>query len=378
MKFFFLPLFFLFPLIMSSSTEEEIIVTESNWLFLPSIDQINQEEIEFYNSHHFKELLNLSSGAWISRGSGQESLISLRSPVLTGSGACGSFQILEDGIPIRPAGFCNVNNLFEVAENLSSEIEVVKGPSSSMFGGNAMHGVINVKSTNIDGNNNLNFQVDKNESVRSKFLYKNLENTAVGFELVSDNGFRNHSGFDQQKIILKNFNNIQDLSLQTLISFTNLNQETAGYINSYFYPTRLENINPEAYRDAKSLRIKTEISKDLKKYNIYFTPYLRFSSMEFIQHYLPGKPIEKNGQKSTGLTIKLSKIEINDNFFEIGSQVEIAFINLDQFQPDILNSPNAFNNAVRPQGYHYDFEVVTNFFAGFISFSFFIESYKCV
>ena len=367
MKFFFVPLFFLFSLILPSTTEEEIIVTESNWLFLPSIDQINQEEIEFYNSHHFKELLNLSSGVWISRGSGQESLISLRSPVLTGSGACGSFQILEDGIPIRPAGFCNVNNLFEVAENLSSEIEVVKGPSSSMFGGNAMHGVINVKSTNIDGNNNLNFQVDKNESVRSKFLYKNLENTAVGFELVSDNGFRNHSGFDQQKIILKNFNNIQDLSLQTLISFTNLNQETAGYINSYFYPTRIENINPEAYRDAKSLRIKTEISRGLKKYNIYFTPYLRFSSMEFIQHYLPGKPIEKNGQKITGFTIKLSEIEINDNFFEIGSQVEIAFINLDQFQPDILNSPNAFNNAVRPQGYHYDFEVVTNFFAGFIS-----------
>ena len=166
---------------------------------------------------------------------------------------------------------------------------------------------------------------------------------AVGFELVSDNGFRNHSGFDQQKIILKNFNNIQDWSLQTLISFTNLNQETAGYINSYFYPTRIENINPEAYRDAKSLRIKTEISRGLKKYNIYFTPYLRFSSMEFIQHYLPGKPIEKNGQKSTGLTIKLSEIEINDNFFEIGSQVEIAFINLDQFQPDVLNSPNAFN-----------------------------------
>ena len=61
-------------------------------------------------------------------------------PVLTGSGACGSFQILRMEIPIRPAGFCNVNNLFEVAENLSSEIEVVKGPSSSMFGGNALHG----------------------------------------------------------------------------------------------------------------------------------------------------------------------------------------------------------------------------------------------
>ena len=89
--------------------------------------------------------------------------------------------------------------------------------------------------------------------------------------------------------------------------------------------------------------------------------------MEFIQHYLPGKPIEKNGQKSTGGMLKLSELEINNNFFEIGGQIEMAFVNLDQYQPDVLNSSNAFNNAVRPQGYHYDFEVVTNFLAGFIS-----------
>ena len=367
MRHVFALLFILFPINLLSEIEESLIVTESNWFFLPSIDEIKQEEIEFYNAHHFKELLNLSSGVWISRGSGQESLISLRSPVLTGAGACGSFQILEDGIPIRPAGFCNVNNLFEVAGNLASEIEVVKGPSSSMFGGNALHGVINVKSINTVGNSNLNFQVDKNDSIRSKLIYKRIKNTAVGFDFAKDNGFRNQSGFDQQKFVIKNFKDIEDWSLQTLISFTNLNQETAGYINSYLYPTSIDNINPEAYRDAKSLRIKTEISKTLEKYNVHFIPYLRLSSMEFIQHYLPGKPIEKNGQKSTGLKFKLSELEINDNLFEIGSQIEIAFVNLDQFQPDTLNSPNAFNNAVRPQGYHYDFEVVTSFLAGFIS-----------
>ena len=101
---------------------EEITVINSKWLFLPSVDQIEEEEIYFLNSHHLKELLNLSSGVWISRGSGQENLISLRSPVLTGSGACGSFQITEDGIPIRPAGFCNVNNLFEISDNLASQV----------------------------------------------------------------------------------------------------------------------------------------------------------------------------------------------------------------------------------------------------------------
>ena len=94
MRHVFALLFFLFSINLLSEIEESLIVTESNWFFLPSIDEIKQEEIEFYNAHHFKELLNLSSGVWISRGSGQESLISLRSPVLTGAGACGSFQIL--------------------------------------------------------------------------------------------------------------------------------------------------------------------------------------------------------------------------------------------------------------------------------------------
>ena len=370
MKYFFALILFLFPLLLSSEIEEEIVVMESNWLFIPSIDQINQEEIEFYNSHHFKELLNLSSGVWISRGSGQESLISLRSPVLTGPGACGSFQILEDGIPIRPAGFCNVNNLFEVSGNLASEIEVVKGPSSSVFGGNALHGVINIKTLKMEGESKFNLETDKNESLRSTIFLRMFSNKIIALDLDKDKGFRDQSGFDQQKLVFKNFSQSKDWSFNTSINFTNLNQETAGYVDSYLLPRGLENINPEAYRDAKSLRIKTEISKSLNKYDVFITPYFRFSSMEFIQHYLPGKPIEKNGQKSTGVMLKLSELEISNNFFEIGSQIEIAFVNLDQYQPDVLNSPNAFNNAVRPQGYHYDFEVVTSFLAAFISHEF--------
>ena len=47
---------------------------------------------------HSNQLFNRVSGAWISRGNGQESLVSLRSPVLTGAGGCGAFLTAEDGI----------------------------------------------------------------------------------------------------------------------------------------------------------------------------------------------------------------------------------------------------------------------------------------
>ena len=156
-----MPLIFLFfttfsSLIFLSNASEEIKVSlGKNWNFAPSVETISSDDIKFFNSSHTKELLNSSAGSWISRGSGQESLISLRSPVLTGSGACGSFLILEDNLPIRPAGFCNVNNLFEVSSNLASRIEVLKGPSSARFGGNALHGAINFKTLNIDEKNYL-------------------------------------------------------------------------------------------------------------------------------------------------------------------------------------------------------------------------------
>ncbi len=80
----------------------------------------------------------------IQRGSGQESLTALRSPVLTGAGACGAVLVLEDGIPIRPVGTCNVNELFEVNLEQAAAIEVLRGPGSVLYGSSAVHGIINV------------------------------------------------------------------------------------------------------------------------------------------------------------------------------------------------------------------------------------------
>ena len=140
---FFLVIFFSSFLYVSETDEMLTVSANQNWNFKPSVETISSDELRFLNVSHNKELFNSSAGSWISRGSGQESLISLRSPVLTGSGACGSFLILEDGLPIRPAGFCNVNNLFEVSTNLASKVEILKGPSSARFGGNALHGAIN-------------------------------------------------------------------------------------------------------------------------------------------------------------------------------------------------------------------------------------------
>ena len=53
-----------------------------------------------------------------------------------------------------------------------------------------------------------------------------------------------------------------------------------------------------------------------------------------------------------------------------GINFEMAGIQLEEFQENKLTTSSAFNNAVRPQGLHYDFEVDTNLFAVFLSHEF--------
>ena len=354
-----------------TETDEELLVSlGNNWNFLPSADEISAEEIKFHNLSHAKELFNLSAGSWISRGSGQESLISLRSPVLTGSGACGSFLILEDGLPIRPAGFCNVNNLFETSLNLASKVETLKGPSSARFGGNALHGAINIQTLDIDDKNYLRTEVDKEGSFKSSFKYQESKNWILGISLDSDKGFRDFSGFDQQKLVFKTNNDVNNWKASTFLSLTNLNQETAGYIDTYTSSLRESNLNPEAYRDAKSFRLNTIFSKAQDNYYFQLRPFLRTSKMNFIQHYLPGQPIEKNKQTSSGINFLMDVNSFTNHKLSFGINLELANIDLEEFQPEELTSPNPFNNAVRPQGFHYDFAVNTNLVAMFLSHEF--------
>ena len=123
---------------------EEKIISTAEWKEIGTSHVLNEERIKKTNPVHPSNILNQIPSVWISRGSGQEHLTSIRSPVLTGPGACGSFLILEDGIPTRPSGFCNVNGLFETNFENAEKLEVIKGPSSARYGSNAMHGLINI------------------------------------------------------------------------------------------------------------------------------------------------------------------------------------------------------------------------------------------
>ena len=103
-------------------------------------------EIQALGANHASEILNRRAGFNIQHGSGQEHLTAIRSPVLTGGAGAGSFLFLEDGVPLRAAGFGNVNGLFEAIGELANAIEATRGPGSALYGSNSVHGVVNFQS----------------------------------------------------------------------------------------------------------------------------------------------------------------------------------------------------------------------------------------
>jgi len=345
---------------------QEVIVLEkklsslNGWSSNQSISSIDQEELNKLDAQHPKQALRRSPGVWISRGSGQEHLTAIRSPVLSGPGACGSFLVLEDGLPVRPTGFCNVNGLFETFFEMSSGLETITGPASARYGANAMHGVINVLSEPIDSKNKLYTNIGPNNYKNLKLRAGNKKNWSLDGFFASNGGFRELSGYDQQKARIQSNFSIANWNASLKTTLTNLNQETAGYINGLdSYKDKSfskRNFNSDAYRDAKSQRISLRLTREKGDKLISITPYIRNNDMQFFQHFLPGTPLEENSHRSMGVVVQSIK---DHEFYNLisGFQFDLSSAELTETQKDALTTSSAFNNATRPKGKHYDYEV---------------------
>ena len=85
------------------------------------------------------QVINKVSGVnMVSLGNEQHQM-SIRQPMTTKS----LFLYLEDGIPVRTTGVFNHNALLEMNMAATKSIEVIKGPSSSLYGSEAIGGVVN-------------------------------------------------------------------------------------------------------------------------------------------------------------------------------------------------------------------------------------------
>ncbi|WP_417624698.1 hypothetical protein [Paremcibacter congregatus] len=70
-----------------------------------NISVMSRDHMMIVNAAHISELAARMSGVNFARNNGQEYLASIRSPILTGAGACGAFFMAQDGIALRSSGW---------------------------------------------------------------------------------------------------------------------------------------------------------------------------------------------------------------------------------------------------------------------------------
>ncbi len=359
----------------------ELVVTsqrrqEPRLLHAGNIDRLDGATIADVQHQHIHELLTRVSGVWLSRGSGQEHLTAIRSPVLTGGGSCGAFLFLEDGIPTRPAGFCNVNSLFEINAEQAHSVEVIRGPGNALYGSNALHGIVNVLMPMPGSARNplVALEVGANNFVRFRGAVPfDTESSWLGSAVYADDGgFRDDSGYRQGKVHLKRAWQLQDGGFTVGFSASDLDQETAGFIlgeDAYKDPAiNRSNPNPEAFRNASSQRLYAIWTRRMERFDLDVRPYVRHTDMRFLQHFLPGQPLEENGHVSAGV-IATARHGGEHSQTIVGVDVEWSDMFLRQSQ-DGPTDGSAFLIATRPEGDHYDYDVSSRGVATYVQSDF--------
>ena len=354
---------------------ESIVITadrkETELRDIPaSIYAVDSDYLTTIKHVHVGEVLNSIPGVVFNRGNGQESLLGIRAPVLTGAGSCGSVQTSQDGIPLRAAGFCNVNELFEANTEQASSIEVIRGPGSILYGANALHGAINIISPTLGeagGDVSLDFGPHEYGRLNIGYNTANGEHAyGVHFNGATDGGYKDDSGFGQQKLNLAHRYS-GDITVTTVFAATNLNQETAGYLNgadAYKNEAlRKTNGDPNAYRDASSYRLHSRIEGEFPSGAEWMlTPYYRDTDMEFLMHFLPGTPVEENGHSSFGLQTMYSSMLTSELEWIAGIDFELTDGYLRQTQAGGFGS--------FPAGRQYDFDVDAQLISPYAQFKF--------
>jgi len=333
-----------------------------------SITVLEAEELTLISADHISEALARAPGVNLHRGSGAEHLTAIRSPVLTGGAGAGSFLFLENGVPLRSPGFANINGLFDAHHEIASGIEIVRGPSGALYGANAIHGVVNVLTPAPSEGFSLFGEVfgDTEDRYKWKGGVSGTDGDHgffAGASAVSESGYREDASLDQQKLTLRHVFDNDQVNVDTVFSFDNLEQETAGFIFGEATlrdrAARRTNDFPFAFRDAKSARLQSTISFDFDEATrVQITPYGRWNDMDFLQHFLPSRALEENGHWSVGVQSAV--------YHDAGPLSLIAGVDAEYTEGSLREFQERETIFSFTQGLHYDYEVRAINASGFV------------
>jgi iron complex outermembrane receptor protein len=342
-----------------------------------AISQINATQIKDTKATALYQLLNKVAGVYMVNLGNEQHTMAIRQPITYNA----LYLYMEDGLPIRPTGIFNHNSLYEINMSGVKDIEVIKGPASSLYGSNSIGGAVNfitqgpptgyAGDLSVQGDNYHYKRVDANGGFTSgKFgLY------AGGYVAHQKNSWQDYSDFDKYSGNIKttyDFDN--DTKLTTEASYNNLDTQTPGSLDSARFYSRSYGSNQHfTYRKVNAFRASSRLDhKWDDKNSTFFTVFFRNNSTAQLPSYYISDVRDANGQYLS------SNGQVNDLKFQ-------SYGLLTQHRADFgfLHSRLIVGAYLddSPSSYYAQFldiqkDVANNYYTGFTNTGKYIDQYK--
>lgn len=255
-----------------------------------AVGLVNADEIDELKASHPAEVMGKIPGVYVNVTGGEGHMTAIRQPITTNP----VYLYLEDGIPTRSTGFFNHNALYEINLPQAGGIEVMRGPGSSLYGSDAIGGVINVLTRPAPLKPEADATVEAGEYGWWRLLLSGGNTVGddgyrADLNLTRSDGWRDGTDYERQSATLRWDRFLQSgASLKTVISGSTIDQQTAGtsaisrddYLNN---PTI--NYTPISFRQVDALRISSAYEKEEGQTLVSITPYARYNTMELLPNW---------------------------------------------------------------------------------------------
>lgn len=255
-----------------------------------SIGVVREDAVKLVKPGHPSQILGQVPGtaAGVTNGEGHNTAI--RQPFTTAP----VYLFLEDGIPIRSTGFFNHNALYEINLPQSGGLEVNRGPTTALYGSDAIGGAVNVLTRMPPAATEFALFAEAG-SFGWKRILGSVGTTAgdagllVNANRTHTDGWRSKTAYDRESITAR-WDHAVDANtvVKTVLSTTDIDQETgansplvmADYLDN---PTR--NYKPIAFRRVSATRLSAAWERETGDTLISVTPYYRDNSMDLLASF---------------------------------------------------------------------------------------------
>lgn len=211
------------------------------------------------------QVLNKVSGVYMVNLGNEQHSMSIRQPMTTKS----LFLYLEDGIPVRTTGLFNHNAILEMNMAAVKNIEVIKGPSSSLYGSEAIGGVVNfitLSPTTVPAarlsfqGNNIGY---RRGDLQTSFTKGKWGFAISGYYASKRNSFIQYSDFNKGTVTARIDYRFSDkTSISNSLTWLDYDSDMYGSVDSTMFANRsFKSQQTFTYRKVNALRYRSTLTQ---------------------------------------------------------------------------------------------------------------------